>query len=304
MDIPHIPVLVDAVLHTFKDIHEGDFLDATLGFGGHSQSLLEQHPKIKLIACDQDEEALNFAKKRLKTFENRTQFIQTNFATIFKQIDSSKLKAVLADIGVSSLQLDKNERGFSLHSDFLDMRMDTSKKLNAFELVNSYPQNKLEELFKNFGELRDYKTIAANIITARAKKTITSAKELASIIGTKKIKGRSVSRAILAFQALRIEVNEELLVLKEFLKDLEEAKPKNCIVAIICFHSLEDSIVKSTFKKWAKACICAEEALQCTCGKKHELGQIITKKPIVPSKEEIKANPRSSCAKMRVFRFK
>lgn len=301
---PHIPVLLDEVLKAFEGVDEGVIIDATLGFGGHSEALLKAHKDIRLIACEQDEQALEFAKARLAPFANRTQFHHLNFAQLFDKIENKDIKGVLADIGVSSFQLDDDERGFSIHSNTLDMRMDRRKSLNAFEIVNFYPQNEIERIFKDFGELQDAKFLAQKLCQIRTQKPISSAKALAEILGTKTIKGRNgVSRAILAFQALRIAVNEELQSLQKLLNALQKAKPKGCVVAIISFHSLEDRIVKNAFKHWAKTCICDEFALQCTCQNNHNLGKILTKKALSPSEQECRANSRARCAKMRVFRF-
>ncbi|EPT0397800.1 16S rRNA (cytosine(1402)-N(4))-methyltransferase RsmH [Campylobacter upsaliensis] len=304
MQIPHIPVLPKEVNHLFEKLNEGLFLDCTLGYGGHSENLLKMHPNLHLIVCDQDEEALQFSKERLKEFDARIRLYHSNFSQILEQIDLKNLRGILADIGVSSLHLDKDERGFSLRSNFLDMRMDKSQSLSAFDVINTYSKEKLADIFKIYGELKDGAFLAEKIIKARAKKQIISAKELCEILGNTRLKNRKISQAILAFQALRIEVNKELEVLELFLQKLEKAHLRDCILAIICFHSLEDRIVKNYFKKWAKACICDERAIRCECGANHNLGEILSKKPITPDKEEIKANPRSSCAKMRAFYFK
>lgn len=301
---PHVSVLLDEVLTAFEGVNEGVIIDATLGFGGHSEALLKAHKDIRLIACEQDEQALEFAKARLAPFADRTQFHHLNFAQLFDEIDNKDIKGVLADIGVSSFQLDDDERGFSIHSNTLDMRMDRRKSLNAFEIVNSYPQNEIERIFRDFGELQDAKFLAQKLCQIRTQKPISSAKTLAEILGTKTIKGRNgVSRAILAFQALRIAVNDELQSLQKLLNTLQEAKPQGCVVAIISFHSLEDRMVKNAFKHWAKTCICDEFALQCTCQNNHNLGKILTKKALSPSEQECRANSRARCAKMRVFRF-
>ncbi|WP_072231093.1 16S rRNA (cytosine(1402)-N(4))-methyltransferase RsmH [Campylobacter coli] len=307
MKIPHIPVLLNEVNQAFEKLNSGYFLDCTLGFCGHSESLLKDHPNLKLIACDQDKEALEFSKKRLHDFKDRTEFVLSNFSQILDQISHDKLndlKGILADIGVSSYQLDNNKRGFNLHSDFLDMRMNQDAKISAFEIINNYTQEQLSDIFKKYGELNDGYFIAQKICQERQKNKIKSAKELYEIIGKTKQNHRSVSKATLVFQAIRIEVNQELEVLKNFLEKLEKIKLKNCILAIICFHSLEDRIVKNYFKKWAKNCICDERAFRCECGNNHSLGEIISKKAITPSKEEIMINSRSSCAKMRLFHFK
>ncbi|RQD69020.1 16S rRNA (cytosine(1402)-N(4))-methyltransferase RsmH [Campylobacter hepaticus] len=305
MKIPHIPVLLHEVEEIFKNLKTGYFLDCTLGFGGHSETLLKNHPHMHFIACDQDKQALEFSKKRLKVFDDRIIFMQSNFSEILQKIsDKNKLKGILADIGVSSFQLDNNERGFSLNSDFLDMRMNQNAKISAFDIVNTYTKEQLAFIFKEYGQLYNAYFIAEKICYARKKKVITSAKELHEIIGKMKQNHRKISQANLVFQAIRIEVNQELQVLKKFLQDLEVLKLQDCILAIISFHSLEDKIIKTFFKKWAKTCICDEKTLRCECGNNHSLGQIINKKIIKANEEELSNNSRASSAKMRAFHFK
>lgn len=303
MKIPHRAVLPEEVVQTFAGLNEGDFLDCTLGFGTHSKLLLKAHPKIRLIACEQDEQALEFAKKHLEPFKERIHFVFSNFSEIFEHISHSNLRGILADIGVSSFQLDSNERGFSLYSDYLDMRMNQKNLLNAFEVINSYSQEKLSFVFKEYGQLHNAHKIAQSICKMRVKKPIQSAKELFEIIGKKRQGTRKILQATLAFQALRIEVNKELYHLQSFLEKLENLRPRDCILAIICFHSLEDKIVKKFFQKWSKNCICDSRALRCECGANHSLGKILSKKAIRPKEEEKRINSRSASAKMRVFYF-
>ncbi|MBT0881106.1 MULTISPECIES: 16S rRNA (cytosine(1402)-N(4))-methyltransferase RsmH [unclassified Campylobacter] len=298
----HIPVLKDEVVKLFKDLDNGYYLDATLGYAGHASAILKNNNKLNLIACDQDIEAINYSKEKLKEFNVDIQIYKTNYENIFSFINNkNEIKGVLADIGVSSLQLDKDDRGFSFDSSELDMRMDKNKDFDAKTLINTYTSKQLSEIFKNYAELPEKlaSDIASNIIKNRP---INSCKELSKIIGNAKLNNRSVSLKTLIFQAIRIEVNDELGVLKRFLEQLKEFK--NCLICIITFHSLEDKIVKDTFKKWANNCICDEFAIRCECGNNHSLGKIITKKPIEPSKEEIKYNSRSSCAKLRAFYLK
>ncbi|WP_141050299.1 16S rRNA (cytosine(1402)-N(4))-methyltransferase RsmH [Aliarcobacter cryaerophilus] len=298
-NIPHIPVLYNEVLDCFKDINKGYIIDCTTGYAGHSSGLLNQNSSVKLICNDQDDEALEFSKKRLKDFENRVEFNKGNFENIIKKFENYPIRGVLADIGVSSLQLDKLDRGFSFNSENLDMRMNQNQILDASNVVNSYSQVELENIFKEYGEIREYKKIASLIVQNRP---FYSAKELAEFFYNKLPKGK-IHPATLIFQAIRIEVNDELGVLDRLFKSMEEAKLKDCIVAIISFHSLEDRVVKNYFKKWSENCICPKDAFRCECGKNHALGKIITKKPIIATNIEIKQNPRSRSAKLRVFRF-
>lgn len=298
-NIPHIPVLYNEVLDCFKDINKGYIIDCTTGYAGHSSGLLNQNSSVKLICNDQDDEALNFSKNRLKDFENRVEFNKGNFENIIKKFENYPIRGVLADIGVSSLQLDKLDRGFSFNSENLDMRMNQNQSLDASTVINSYSQVELENIFKEYGEIREYKKIASLIVQNRP---FYSAKELAEFFYNKLPKGK-IHPATLIFQAIRIEVNDELGVLDRLFKSMEEAKLKDCIVAIISFHSLEDRVVKKYFKKWSENCICPKDAFRCECGKNHALGKIITKKPIIATNFEIKQNPRSRSAKLRVFRF-
>ena len=298
-NIPHIPVLYNEVLDCFKDINKGYIIDCTTGYAGHSSGLLNQNSSVNLICNDQDDEALNFSKNRLKDFENRVEFNKGNFENIIKKFENYPIRGVLADIGVSSLQLDKLDRGFSFNSENLDMRMNQNQSLDASTVINSYSQVELENIFKEYGEIREYKKIASLIVQNRP---FYSAKELAEFFYNKLPKGK-IHPATLIFQAIRIEVNDELGVLDRLFKSMEEAKLKDCIVAIISFHSLEDRVVKNYFKKWSENCICPKDAFRCECGKNHALGKIITKKPIIATNFEIKQNPRSRSAKLRVFRF-
>ncbi len=299
MEVPHIPVLYNETLAAFKEINEGYIIDCTTGYAGHSSGLLEQNNNIQLICNDQDEEALLFSKKRLEPYKTRVLFNQGNFEHVIETFKGFNIRGILADIGVSSLQLDKNERGFGFDGDTLDMRMDQTQSLDASVVVNTYSQNELEKVFKEYGEVREYKKVASLIVNNRP---FSSAKQLAEFLSKKMYKGK-LHPATLPFQGIRIEVNDELGVLERLFESLEEAKLSNCIVAIISFHSLEDRIVKNYFKKWSKSCICPPEAFRCECGNNHSLGKIITRKPIIPTKEEIKQNPRSRSSKLRIFRF-
>jgi 16S rRNA (cytosine1402-N4)-methyltransferase len=300
LESPHIPVLLDAVIDAFKGC-DGLMVDCTLGYGGHSQALLEANPNLKLIGCDRDSEAIAFSKKRLEKFGNRVQIIHGPFSTLLEQIDPSEVRGILADIGLSSLQIDKPSRGFGLDSPVLDMRMDKSASLSAYDVVNSYSFEALGEVLREYGELKEWKSIAQKIIQARELGEIKSAKELAQLVGTKPRHGRKVSTAILVFQAIRIEVNDELGELSRLLRQIENIGLKQCRVGIITFHSLEDRMVKRAFRAWQESCICPPFVMRCECGNNHALGKIKTKKPIVASEAELKRNSRASSAKMRLF---
>ena len=299
MNIPHIPVLYKETLEAFISINDGYIIDCTTGFAGHSSGLLSSNENVKLICNDQDDEALVFSKKRLEDFSSRVIFNKGNFEHVIDTFKDYEIRGVLADIGVSSLQLDKLERGFGFESDTLDMRMNQNQALDAATVVNTYSQDELERVFKECGEVREYKKVASLIVNNRP---FTSAKEISELLAKKMSKGK-IHPATLPFQGIRIEVNDELGVLERLFDSLENAKFKNCIVAIISFHSLEDRIVKNYFKKWTKSCICPSGIFRCECGNNHALGKIITKKPIIPTNEEIKQNPRSRSSKLRIFKF-
>ena len=299
MKIPHIPVLYKETLNLFENIDNGYIIDCTLGYAGHSEGLLKQNSKVKLICNDQDNEALEFSKKRLEPFLDRVIFNKGNFESVLNNFKEYPIKGILADIGVSSLQLDKEDRGFGFESETLDMRMNQEQTLDASFVVNNYSQSDLERVFKELGEVKEYKKVASLIVHNRP---FFSAKELSAFLAKNMHKGK-LHPATLPFQGIRIEVNDELGVLERLFNSIEELKPKDCLVAIISFHSLEDRIVKNYFKKWSKNCICASDVMRCSCGNNNALGKVITKKPIIPSNEEIRSNPRSRSSKLRVFKF-
>jgi 16S rRNA (cytosine1402-N4)-methyltransferase len=304
MQTPHIPVLLDEVLESFKDVGEGYFVDCTLGYAGHSSEMLARYEGLKHIGIDRDDEALDFSKKRLEPFEGRSTLYKGTFATVLPTLKETPIMAVLADFGVSSLQLDKKDRGFSFTSETLDMRMDASSALSAYEVVNEYPKEKLEYIFDAYGEVRSFKKLASAVVEARAQAPIKSAKELSEIAKTVIPVGGKIHPATLMFQAIRIEVNNELGEIEGLLDALEQKHLKGEVVSLISFHSLEDRLVKNRFKKWAQACICDPQAMRCTCGKNHAIGKAFSSKPVTATKEELKINPRSRSAKLRSFRFK
>ena len=308
IDIPHIPVLLDEVLESFQGMKEGYFVDCTLGYAGHSEAILNKYENIKHIGIDRDDEALNFSKERLEPFEMRSKLYKGTFSTVLPSLLERPLIGILADFGVSSLQLDKMERGFSFESETLDMRMDASASLSAYEVVNEYPQEKLEYILNHYGEVRSYKKVAGAIVEARMNKPIESGKELSNIITSVVPRFGKIHPATLPFQGIRIEVNNELGEIEGLLDVLEEkhraGELNGSIVSLITFHSLEDRLVKNRYKKWATACICDAQAMRCTCGKNHQLGKMLLRKPVVATKDELKINARSRSAKLRTFIFK
>jgi 16S rRNA (cytosine1402-N4)-methyltransferase len=299
LQAPHISVLLNEVVDVFRDIKDGVVVDCTLGYGGHTGALLRANEHIQMICCDQDDTALEFSKKALTPFGGRVVLQKSRFSKIIPLLGDRDIKGVLADIGVSSLQLDQKERGFAFDSEVLDMRMSSDTKITAYDVVNEYSKEELLRVLKEYSDLPNYKQVCAKIIENRP---IKSAKML-SALASKMIRSSKIHPATLLFQAIRIEVNDELGELRTLLQSIKEANPKGAKIAIISFHSLEDRIVKETFKQWASKCICAYDAMRCSCGKDNDLGEILTKKPITPTQQEIAQNPRSRSSKMRVFKF-
>lgn len=303
-NIPHTPVLYREVIAAFKDIESGIIIDCTMGYGGHSSMILEANSNIKIIAIDQDQTAIDFSSERLVKFGERVSIRKGRFSNVIKEIleevDIEEIKGVLADIGVSSLQLDQKERGFSYESDNLDMRMNKDAALTAESVVNEYSQAELEKILLEYGELRNYKKLASQIVKNRP---FHSAKELSEILRKDLPQGKNIHPATLLMQAIRIEVNDELGELKSLLCSLENARLKEACIAIISFHSLEDRIVKQEFKKWSESCICPKEAFRCGCGNNHSLGKILTRKPLIAREDELQENIRSRSAKMRIFQM-
>lgn len=303
-EIPHIPVLYREVLEAFAPCTEGVIVDCTMGYGGHTSLLLENSPSLRLIGIDQDPTAIAFSTQRLEPFGNRVQIRQGRFSEVASEVmaeQGDKICGILADIGVSSLQLDQRERGFSYESDTLDMRMNPNAPLCASEVVNEYSQGALETILREYGEVNNARKVAETIVQRRP---FHSAKELSNAIFHLMPKGKKIHPSTLVMQAIRIEVNDELGELTRLLDAIENSMIKKLRVAIITFHSLEDRIVKNRFSKWGKNCICPDDAMRCTCGNNHAIGKVITKKPLSAQDDELKANSRSRSAKLRIFEIR
>ncbi len=302
---PHIPVLLPQVLESFTSLESGVLIDCTLGYAGHSAALLEAHPNLRLVGIDRDPEALAFSQERLAPYGERVRLLRGSFSEILPTLlGQEPVAAVLADFGVSSLQLDKRERGFSFESGTLDMRMNPEAPLSAYEVVNHYSAERLEYLFREYGEIPRARQLAEAIVTERKDRPIESARQLAEL-GRRILRGKGKTHpATQMFQAIRIEVNDELGEIERLLDALESARPAGAIVSLITFHSLEDRLVKSRFRRWSRECICPPEAPRCTCGGAHALGRELSRKPFVATPEEQRINPRSRSAKLRSFRFK
>lgn len=304
----HKSVLLEEVAEFFKGA-EGVFIDATLGLGGHSERILEENPRVSVIGIDKDKISLEFAKNRLARFGARFRAVQGGFdekvGEILENLDESskpqKIYGILADLGISSPQVDNLERGFSFESPVLDMRMDLDSPLSAKAVINGYSKDELNRIFRDFGEIRNYQKITNLILEARKNRKIESAKELCAILETHSKARSGIHPATLIFQAIRIEVNDELGALRRFLDKIADLKGAK--IAIISFHSLEDRIVKEAFKAWSAGCVCDKDAMKCECGSKNQRGEVLTKKPIIPSANEISRNKRARSAKMRCFKF-
>ncbi|RUM37681.1 MAG: 16S rRNA (cytosine(1402)-N(4))-methyltransferase [Desulfobulbus sp.] len=304
MKAPHIPVLLEGVLRAFEPLTTGWFVDATLGYAGHSEAIIRAHPSLNLIGIDRDEEALAFSRRRLEPWADRITLLRGDFATQVPRITQRPIVGLLADFGVSSLQLDRPDRGFGFQSDVLDMRMDQRAPLSAYDVVNSYSREQLRYLFAEYGEIRPAGRLADAIIAARTRTPIRSARALSELARRTLASRGRIHPATLMFQAIRIEVNNELGQIEQLLDALETLRPPGAIIALITFHSLEDRLVKRRFKAWSASCICDPHALRCTCGNNHSLGTIHPRKPVTASPQELQTNPRSRSAKLRTFVFK
>ena len=282
------------------------YVDCTLGGGGHSELILQRiSPDGRLVAFDIDDDAIQAASERLKDYKNLTivKDSYTNIKTVLKSLGIEKITGgVLFDLGASYHQLTKAERGFSFSKDApLDMRFDKSSDFTAFDVVNSYPEDELVRIFSEYGEERFSKRIAKAIVEARKKKKIETTLELSDLIikSTPKIKS-SVHPATRVFQAIRIEVNHELQNVKNTLNDVLDLLEFGAIISVISFHSLEDRIVKHLFKYHSQRCHCDKNQMICNCPP--PILELVNKKPIMASDEEIKENPPSRSAKLRIAR--
>lgn len=304
MEYSHKSVLLKETIEYLNIKPEGIYVDGTLGGGGHSEEILKRLTTGKLIAIDRDLDAIKASKERLKNYKN-VEYINDNFKNIkeiLKSLNIDKVDGILLDLGVSSYQLEEVKRGFSYMKDApMDMRMDKNSPFSAYDVVNKYSQQELERVIREYGEEKWASRIAKFIAKEREKGEIKTTFQLVEII--KNAIPASARRegphpAKRTFQAIRIEVNEELKGLDKAIEDMVEVLRGKGRIAIITFHSLEDRIVKNTFKKLENPCTCPPN-MPCTCGKKPVV-KIITKKPVLPSKEEIETNSRSRSAKLRV----
>ncbi len=307
MEFHHISVLLNECIDNLNITPDGIYVDGTMGGGGHSLEIAKRLTTGRLICIDQDPNAHEAAGKRLAEYKDRITFVRDNFGNIANILDGlgiEKIDGMLLDIGVSSHQLDEAERGFSYQQDApLDMRMNPDRPFSAYDVVNGYDEDELDRVIFTYGEERWARRIAQFIVKERENKPIETTGELVDIIKKAVPKGARKDGphpAKRTFQAIRIEVNGELEVLQRAIDDVAARLAVGGRLCIITFHSLEDRIVKEAFRKQENPCICPPQFPVCVCGKK-PLGRVITRKPILPSKEELEENPRSRSAKLRVL---
>ena len=307
MEFHHISVLLNECIDNLNIRPDGIYVVGTMGGGGHSLEIAKRLTTGRLICIYQDPNAHEAAGKRLAEYKDRITFVRDNFGNIKSILDSlgiEKIDGMLLDIGVSSHQLDEAERGFSYQQDApLDMRMNPDRPFSAYDVVNGYDEDELDRVIFTYGEERWARRIAQFIVKEREAKPIETTGELVDIIKKAVPKGARKDGphpAKRTFQAIRIEVNGELEVLQRAIDDVAARLAVGGRLCIITFHSLEDRIVKEAFRKQENPCICPPQFPVCVCGKK-PLGRVITRKPILPSKEELEENPRSRSAKLRVL---
>ena len=307
MEFKHISVLLNECIEGLNIKEDGIYVDGTLGGAGHSSEIIKNLcERGSLIGIDQDKDALKAAKEKLKDYNNVT-FVHSNFyniENILHDLNIAGVDGILMDLGVSSYQLDNGERGFSYMQDApLDMRMNRENSLSAYEVINSYSEEDLFRIIKDYGEEKFAKRIANFIINKRKEKNIESTLELVDVIKAAipaKARREGPHPAKRTFQAIRIEVNKELEIIEKTIRDGVERLNVGGRMAIITFHSLEDRIVKTVYKNLANPCTCPSSFPVCVCNKK-PIVKIITRKPIEASKEELDYNPRSRSAKLRII---
>ena len=308
MEFKHKSVLLNETIDGLNIKPDGIYVDGTLGGGGHAYEVCRRlGEKGSIIGIDQDAAAIEAASARVKDFGEKVTIVRSNYCDMksrLHELGIDKVDGIVLDLGVSSYQLDTAERGFSYREDApLDMRMDTRQKMTARDIVNDYTEADLYRVIRDYGEDKFAKNIAKHIVQARAVKPVETTGELSEIIRASipmKYQKKSGHPAKRTFQAIRIEVNRELYVLDHSLGDMIDLLNDKGRICVITFHSLEDRIVKNKFRESENPCTCPKEFPVCICGKKPK-GRVITRKPIVPSEEELEENTRSKSSKLRVF---
>jgi len=303
----HVPVLLDEVMVHMDPQPDRIYLDCTAGQGGHAEEILkESEPSGRLVGIDKDGQAVKAARFRLGRYGNRAKVVRADYADFSRVLDElgiDQVDGMLLDLGMSSLQLEDPERGFSFQKDsFLDMRMDDRQELTAADVVNEYGRSELRRIFKEYGEEAMAFVCADRIVEARRRNRIETTAALVSII--EKVipyRNRKIHPATRVFQALRIEVNRELESLKRFLSTFLDRLVTDGRIVIISFHSLEDRLVKDRFRELAKGCTCPPKMPVCICGKKPRL-KILTRKVVRPTEFEVQRNPKARSARLRAAR--
>ena len=306
MEFKHISVLYNETISGLNIKDGGIYVDGTLGGGGHSMGILSSARDVRLIGIDQDPEAIEAAGRRLAPFGDSVSLVNRNFSeikSILKELDIDGIDGAVLDLGVSSYQLDNAERGFSyMHNSRLDMRMDKDNPKSAYEVINEYSPDELKRIFYEYGEEKWSARVAQFIAEKRAQKPIETTFELVDIIKAaipKKVRAEGSHPAKRIFQAVRIEVNNELGILRPAVNDIVEALKPGGRIAVITFHSLEDRIIKNAFTDLATGCICPKSFPVCVCNRQPVV-KVITKKPILPTRQEEIDNSRSKSAKLRI----
>ena len=308
MEFKHYSVMLNETIEQLNIRPDGIYVDGTLGGAGHSSEIVKRLTTGRLIGIDQDADAIAAASERLKDYKDKVTIVRSNYAQmkeVLHNLGIEKVDGILLDLGVSSFQLDTPERGFTYRSEDapLDMRMDDRQKLTARDIVNEYSEMELFRIIRDYGEDRFAKNIAKHIVSAREQKPIETTGELNAIIKgaiPMKVQVTGGHPSKRTYQAIRIELNHELDVLRDNLDDMIELLNDGGRCCIITFHSLEDRIVKSAFKKNENPCTCPSNFPVCVCGNKSR-GHVVTRKPILPSEQEMEENSRSKSAKLRVF---
>ena len=308
MEFKHYSVMLNETIEQLNIRPDGIYVDGTLGGAGHSSEIAKRLTTERLIGIDQDADAIAAASERLKDYKDKVTIVRSNYAQmkeVLHNLGIEKVDGILLDLGVSSFQLDTPERGFTYRSEDapLDMRMDDRQKLTARDIVNEYSEMELFRIIRDYGEDRFAKNIAKHIVSAREQKPIETTGELNAIIKgaiPMKVQVTGGHPSKRTYQAIRIELNHELDVLRDNLDDMIELLNDGGRCCIITFHSLEDRIVKSAFKKNENPCTCPSNFPVCVCGNKSR-GHVVTRKPILPSEKELEENSRSKSAKLRVF---
>ena len=308
MEFKHYSVMLNETIEQLNIRPDGIYVDGTLGGAGHSLEICKRLTTGRLIGIDQDADAIAAASERLKDYKDKVTIVRSNYAQmkeVLHDLGIDKVDGILLDLGVSSFQLDTPERGFTYRSEDapLDMRMDDRQTLTAKDIVNEYSEMDLFRIIRDYGEDRFAKNIAKHIVSARAVKPIETTGELNAIIKgaiPMKVQVTGGHPSKRTYQAIRIELNHELDVLRDNLDDMIELLDDGGRICIITFHSLEDRIVKSSFKKNENPCTCPSNFPVCVCGNKSK-GHVVTRKPILPSEKELEENSRSKSAKRRVF---